>query len=189
MITKHIEKGSYDIDRLIKYLLSHVKRDVGGVFDGYISGDDIKITNCKSHNDDFLLHDIKNPVSVADVECAALEILSTQNINQRAIGNKNYHLVFSFHDDEFVDNKTIKEIEYLLCSELGYESHQRISFVHRNTNNLHCHIVINKINPVTYRMLNCWFSYIKQLNLSDRLEAKYGLRNKYNNFLNFSDDS
>lgn len=78
------------------------------------------------------------------------EIQSTQLVNTVSQTDKTYHLIVSFQEDENPSSETIHKIEEEFIKALGYEEHQRLSVVHNNTNNLHLHIAINKINPNTF---------------------------------------
>lgn len=85
-----------------------------------------------------------------DVDLAVIEIMATQAQNIRARGDKTYHLVVSFRDKP--SPETIKEVENRLCADLGFDGHQRISVLHGDTDNVHLHIAINKINPENLTM-------------------------------------
>ena len=83
------------------------------------------------------------------LEASILEIEATQLQNTRATGDKTFHLLVSFRQGENPTNEALTQIEKRICAALGYADHQRVSAVHRDTDNLHIHIAINKINPTT----------------------------------------
>jgi hypothetical protein len=95
--------------------------------------DQVAVTNCQA----------------LGLEASILEIEATQLQNTRATSDKTFHLLVSFRQGENPSNEALTEIEKRICAALGYADHQRVSAVHRDTDNLHIHIAINKINPTT----------------------------------------
>jgi hypothetical protein len=120
---------------------------------------DITVTNCQSD----------------DPAWAVIEIEATQDINRRAKSDKTYHLVYSFREGEDISPDVLRALEDELCKGLGYESHQRISVVHRDTDNLHVHVAINKIHPQTHNLIEPYYDHKKLGEICTRLEATYGL--------------
>jgi len=107
-------------------------------------------------------------------DCVVAEVLNTQQMNQRAISDKTYHLVVSFRDDE-LSEATLQQIEDQLCDGLGFGEHQRLSVVHHDTDHLHMHIAINKIHPERLTIHNPHYDYKVIGELCEKLEQKYGL--------------
>lgn len=154
MIAKHFPMkslGKSDFSGLVKYLSdSQNKNERVG---------DINITNCNS----------------VDIDSAILEVLATQQINQRASGDKTYHLLISFAPDEKVTDKQLKEIEQRFIDVLGFTDHQRVSVVHHDTDSLHVHLAINKINPKKHTMHEPFLAYKAMSALCTKIEDEYGL--------------
>lgn len=84
-----------------------------------------------------------------DFELNLEEVNNTQKANTTAKNDKTLHLIVSFQEDENPTPETMKAIEAELVKSIGFENHQRLSVVHNNTNNLHVHIAINRIDPET----------------------------------------
>ncbi|MDR1519004.1 MAG: relaxase/mobilization nuclease domain-containing protein [Planctomycetota bacterium] len=82
-----------------------------------------------------------------DARMAAREMYCTQRKNFRARGDRTYHLMLSFRAGEEPDRETMRRIEREVCEKLGFGQHQRATVVHRDTDNLHMHVVVNKIHP------------------------------------------
>ncbi len=80
-------------------------------------------------------------------ELAMWEMLITQARNHRATSDKTYHLLLSFRPGENPTPDTLRKVESAICRKLGFEEHQRIAVVHRDTDSVHLHIAINKIHP------------------------------------------
>lgn len=105
-----------------------------------------------------------------------LEIENTQSINTRTKIDKTYHLIVSFHDDENPTRETMKIIEEELIRSIGLEDHQRFSVVHKNTNNKHIHIAINKVSPNDFNCIDPFQDIPKLQNRAIELEAALGLK-------------
>ena len=82
----------------------------------------------------------------SDMQWAMDETYSVQACSS-VTTDKTYHLMFSFGVDEEVSEEVLKAIENKFIDALGYAEHQRISVVHKDTDNLHVHIAINKVHP------------------------------------------
>ncbi|WP_158004966.1 TraI/MobA(P) family conjugative relaxase, partial [Campylobacter fetus] len=104
------------------------------------------------------------------------EIITTQQLNTTTKQDKTMHLVVSFKEDERPDIKTLYAIEDEIAEALGMKDHQRLSAVHSNTNNLHIHIAINKVNPNTLKVVNPYNDVKILQELAIKLEKKYNLQ-------------
>ena len=119
-------------------------------------------------------------VTVTNCQCddprwAVHEMQAAQGRNQRAKGDKTYHLVVSFRAGENVSSQALGQIEEEFCRALGFEEHQRISVVHRDTDNLHLHVAINKVHPAKLTLHEPFNDYHTRAKLCQRLEQSYGL--------------
>lgn len=155
MIVRHIPMKivrKSNFAGLIQYMINeHGKQERVG---------EITITNCQSN----------------DVEWAIHEIQATQELNQRAKGDKTYHLLISFPAGETPSAEVLKDIEDKICSSVGYGGHQRISVVHYDTDNFHIHVGINKIHPTRYTLHEPYLAYKKLGEIATKLEIKHGLQ-------------
>lgn len=113
--------------------------------------------------------------AAGSVRDAITEVLATQQANQRAKGDKTYHLLVSFRAGEQPSADTLRTIEERLCGGLGFGAHQRLSAVHHDTDNLHIHIAINKIHPVRGTMHEPYYSHRTLAQLCATLERDFGL--------------
>lgn len=121
---------------------------------------EIHITNCQSN----------------EVEWAIHEVQATQELNQRAQGDKTYHLLISFPAGEIPSADVLKDIEQRVCSSVGLGEHQRISVVHYDTDNFHIHVGINKIHPTRYTLHEPYLAYKKLGEIATLLEIEHGLQ-------------
>lgn len=107
---------------------------------------------------------------------AIKEIEATQALNQRAKSDKTYHLVVSFREGERPSRDQLDAIEQHLCEALGFGDHQRLSAVHANTDHLHIHIAINKVHPVSHRLITPHRDFYKLSTACRKLEQRFGLQ-------------
>jgi hypothetical protein len=107
---------------------------------------------------------------------AVQEILATQAKNQRATGDKTYHMLISFAPGENPSGRALREIEERVVSSIGFKEHQRISVVHHDTDNLHIHVAINKIHPKTINMIEPYRAYKIFADIASKLEIELGLK-------------
>ena len=128
MISKQVSSkssGNGNLGRLIDYLT-----DTKGRKERVAA---VNVTNC--NNPDNLKWSLK-------------EMQAVQGLNIRATSDKTYHLVISFAPGEDVSSEKLAKIEERFCEKIGFKEHQRISVLHRDTDNLHVRVAINKIHPV-----------------------------------------
>ncbi|WP_408072878.1 TraI/MobA(P) family conjugative relaxase [Legionella pneumophila] len=107
---------------------------------------------------------------------AVQEVLATQAKNQRATGDKTYHMLISFAPGENPSAQVLQEIEDTVASSIGFKEHQRISVVHHDTDNLHIHVAINKIHPQTFNMIEPYRAYKTFAQAASKLEIELGLQ-------------
>ena len=120
-------------------------------------------------------------VSITNCHCEVLEdalaeIQAVQSCNTRSTDDKTYHLIVSFRAEEQPSNEMLRTIEDQVCRGLGYGDHQRVSAVHGDTDNLHVHIAINKIDPTRYTVHTPFNAYWRLARISERLEIEHGLQ-------------
>ena len=118
-----------------------------------------RVTNCQSD----------------DPGWAVKEIIATQARNTRSRSDKNYHLVVSFPEGEQPTRTQIEDIEDRICAAIGLAAHQRVSAVHRNTDNWHLHVAINKVHPTTFRNVEPWYDHYRLQECCTELEIAHGL--------------
>ncbi|HAU0967549.1 TPA: relaxase/mobilization nuclease domain-containing protein [Legionella pneumophila] len=154
MIIRHIPMKSAKLSSfssLVKYIVDEQNKQerVGKV----------RISNCNS----------------IDPTWAIQEVLATQARNQRAKGDKTYHLLISFAPGENPAEEVLKAIEDRVVSSIGFKEHQRISAIHHDTDNLHIHVAVNKIHPKSFNMIEPYRAYRAFAEVASTLEIEHGL--------------
>ena len=109
-----------------------------------------------------------------DLDLFIKEVALVQQANTLSNDDKTYHLIVSFRESELNINK-LKQIEEDIVYGMGFEKHQRLCVVHNDTDNLHFHIAINKINPETNKIYTPYRDYQKLNDIAVAIENKYGL--------------
>ncbi|MGC6373683.1 TraI/MobA(P) family conjugative relaxase [Pseudomonas sp. S2.OTC.A_B10] len=110
------------------------------------------------------------------LDWAITEALHVQQRNQRAEGDKTYHLLISFAPGEQPSADVLRNVEDRICAAIGFAEHQRVSAVHHDTDNLHIHIAINKIHPERHTIHEPYRAYQTMGDMAAALEREHGLQ-------------
>ena len=111
-----------------------------------------------------------------DMDIAVIEIEATQALNKRAKGDKTYHLIASFREGDNPTKSQLADIEQSLCDALGLGDHQRLSAVHGDTDHLHMHIAINKVHPVSHKLVTPYRDFYHLQAACRELEQRHDLQ-------------
>lgn len=63
------------------------------------------------------------------------------------------HWVASWHEGEQPKPEQVEEFLDVFLEQLGLEKHQVIAALHQDTDNIHLHVAVNKVNPETYKVV------------------------------------
>lgn len=97
---------------------------------------------------------------LCETNCFSLETAAAE-MNMTAMQNRHckdavYHYILSWQSDEDPSADAIfRSVRYSL-EQLGMRDHQYVAAIHRDTDNVHCHVSANRVNPETYRAQNMW---------------------------------
>jgi hypothetical protein len=129
-------------------------------------------------------NDGRQRVQAGDVACetncffwetaaAEMNMVAAQN---RRVKDPVYHFIISWPEtDQPTDAQVFESAQYALKS-IGLEAHQYVTAIHRDTDNVHAHVAVNRVNPVTYKAANMW-NDVDTLQKSMRvLERRYGFK-------------
>lgn len=112
-----------------------------------------KTTVIKDINDEFENEEV---VFVRGINCtpkfAKAQMQETKDRFNKNTGNVGYHIIQSFDDNEG-NNEQVFEIGCRLAEELFGDRFEAIVALHKNTDNLHCHIVVNSVSFVDGKSL------------------------------------
>ncbi|EAI9544173.1 TraI/MobA(P) family conjugative relaxase [Campylobacter coli] len=147
-----LDKDNNNAKILVDYMLD--KNNEMDKVEGY------HFTNCSFDNDEDNIN----------------EIINTQKLNTTTKQDKTLHLVVSFQEDEKPTLEILQAIEEEIVKSLGMSDHQRLSVIHSNTNNIHIHIAINKVNPHTLKVVNPYNDVKILQETAMKLEKQYNLK-------------
>lgn len=88
------------------------------------------------------------------------------------------HFVISWDVAEIPDREEMRDAVRTYLQEAGYEEHQAIAYCHRNTDNIHVHLVVNAVNPNTLKGVDQKYvrskaNYKIREKVARQMEAKY----------------
>jgi hypothetical protein len=101
-------------------------------------------------------------------------INAVQQQNCKA-SKKRYHFILTFPSDEKVTLDLVRKAEDGAIKALGFDYFQRVSAVHTNTSNLHVHVVVNMIDPVSLNVYQPWRDFIVLDKFCSEFEIEHNL--------------
>lgn len=130
-----------------------------------------------SHEGEKLLDRWQTGCMAETYEDALLEIEATQDMNTRTKQEKTYHLIVSFRpsDEPRLTESVLRDVETSMATALGFEAHQRLCGVHKNTTNVHLHIAYNMIHPEKFTRHEPFRDFYKVSQVCRELETKHDL--------------
>jgi hypothetical protein len=90
---------------------------------------------------------------ISSLSAAVEEMKSVAEMN-RAVKDPVYHLILSWPKYEHPTSEQVREAVEIQMKALGFEEHQWIAAVHKDSDNFHVHVAVNKVHPETYRVVN-----------------------------------
>lgn len=110
---------------------------------------------------------------IRDIKTASMEMNAVASNNAR-VESPAYHIVLSWPEHERPSYETIFDAAEHSLKALGLGQHQYVVAIHANTDNLHAHIAVNRVDPFTFKSKNIEWAH-KTLHLAARQsELKHG---------------
>lgn len=115
---------------------------------------------------------------VTETNCFSLATSATE-MNMVAMQNARckdpvYHVILSWPESEKPGPDQIFDCARHSMKSLGMEGHQYVCAIHDDTDNLHCHLTVNRINPVSYRAASLYNDRLILDRCCREMELKYG---------------
>lgn len=115
-----------------------------------------------------------------ETNCFSLETAAAE-MNMVAAQNRHckdpvYHFILSWQEGEEPTPAQVFDSARHCLAKLGMAQHQFVTAIHRDTDNLHCHIAVNRVSPETYRATNLWNDADTLQQCCRVLEKRYGFR-------------
>lgn len=115
------------------------------------------------------------------VEIGNLLSLATAGAEMWAVANQNprskdpvLHYIISWPEHERPEVQEIFGAARLTLQALGLEDHQYVIAIHANTENIHAHIEVNRVNPHTYKSRHIEWAHKTLHKAAREAEIKYG---------------
>lgn len=110
---------------------------------------------------------------VGGIETATVEMNTVARKNHRC-KDPAYHIILSWPEHEQPAPELIFDAAEHALKALGLAEHQYVLAIHGNTDNMHCHISVNRVHPGTFKSRNIEWA-VKTLHLAARQsEIKHG---------------
>lgn len=115
---------------------------------------------------------------IAEMNCFSLATAATE-MNMVALQNTHckdpvYHVILSWPEAERPTPEQIFDCARHSMKSLGMEGHQYVCAIHDDTDNLHCHLSVNRINPVSYRAASLYNDRLILDRCCREMELKHG---------------
>lgn len=115
---------------------------------------------------------------ICETNCFSLETSSTE-MDMVAMQNTRcndpvYHAILSWPTSERPTPDQIFESARYCLKRLGMEDHQYVFAIHDDTDNLHCHLTVNRVNPASYKVASPYNDYFTLDRCCRELEVKNG---------------
>lgn len=115
---------------------------------------------------------------ICETNCFSLATASTE---MDMVGTQNtrcndpvYHVILSWPDAERPTPDQIFESARHCLKRMGMEAHQYVFAIHDDTDNLHCHMTVNRVNPVSYKAASLYNDHFTLDRCCRELELKNG---------------
>lgn len=111
-----------------------------------------------------------------DLRLATDEMRGTENRASDRVKETTAHYVVSGAEGDNLTDDQLFEMSRHLVKELGYEQHQVVYSVQRDTDHPHCHIAILRVHPQTLKITKAEFDYEKCMRTAEHFEKNWDLQ-------------
>ncbi len=111
--------------------------------------------------------------NVTSLKTAASEMFAVANQN-RKVKNPVYHYILSWSEHERPGVQEIMLAARHTLKALDLLEHQYIIAIHADTDNIHAHIEVNRVNPVTYRSPDLAWDHSRLHKAAREAEIQFG---------------
>lgn len=87
---------------------------------------------------------------VSSIDTASAEMNAVSRKNTRCL-DPVYHFILSWPEHEKPAPEAIFDAAEHAIKSLGFEQHQYVIAIHANTDNIHCHVAMNRVHPTTFK--------------------------------------
>jgi hypothetical protein len=151
---------------------------IDAAFDALITEDSVEQTADVTQ----ILSDGRQRVVCGEVLCetncfsldtAALE-METVASESRRCKDPVYHFILSWREEDKPQNDDIFTCVQDALKKLNMEGHQYVAAIHRDTDNVHVHVGVNRVNPETFKSVSLWNNYDHLQQCCREMERRFG---------------
>lgn len=113
--------------------------------------------------------------NVTSLKTAASEMFAVANRNKK-VKNPVYHYILSWPEHERPDVQDVMAAARHTLKALSLLEHQYIIAIHANTDNIHAHIEVNRVSPVTYLAPDLAWDHSRLHKAAREAEIEFGWR-------------
>ncbi|PIJ56672.1 mobilization protein [Erwinia sp. OLMDLW33] len=121
----------------------------------------------------FLSGDVVCETSCFSPETAALEMDAVASQSRRC-KDPVYHFILSWREEDHPEDNDIFTCVQEGLKKLNMEGHQYVAAIHRDTDNVHVHVAVNRVHPVTYKSVSLWNNYDHLQQCCREMERRFG---------------
>jgi hypothetical protein len=115
---------------------------------------------------------------ITETNCFSLATAASE-MNMVAMQNTRcrdpvYHVILSWPEAERPAPEQIFDCARHCINRMGMEGHQYVCAIHDDTDNLHCHLSVNRVNPVSYKAASLYNDRLILDRCCREMELKYG---------------
>ncbi len=110
---------------------------------------------------------------VAHLATAIVEMNAVARMRPR-VKDPAYHFLLSWPDTEWPDQEKVFDAARHAVRALGLEAHQYVLAIHGNTDNIHCHVAVNRIHPTTFAPKHIEWSWMTLHKAARESEIQHG---------------
>jgi len=115
----------------------------------------------------------RTQTSCLSLRTAAAEMRAVAKCNAR-VRDPVYHVILSWQQGEHPSNTQAFDAGETALAALDMQEHQYVFAVHRDTENTHLHLMVNRVHPVTGRAVHPGLSHLKLDRCMRELELSQG---------------
>lgn len=118
----------------------------------------------------------RNLTPISDSTEEIIKEMEACGVENPRAKNKIHHGILSWREGEVPTKEQVEEAVSIYLQEMGLENCQCYYGLHKNTDNLHLHICVNKIDPATHKSIQPaqGFDYKANERISRRIELAQG---------------
>lgn len=113
--------------------------------------------------------------NLISLESAASEMNGVARQNSR-VKDPVYHFILSWPEDEKPNDDLIFSSARHAIRGMGMGQHQYVASIHRDTDNVHVHVAVNRVHPLTFKVADIHNDADRMQKISREIELKFNFK-------------